>query len=487
MTAYGSFRAPFSGAKDTRIVYHGICYIIENYVAVPWTIEELDEADDFFKTFGPGESQHPFPREIFEKFILENDGFMPVKIESLPEGTVVYPGTPVYQITAEGVYAPLVTFLETILTMVWYPSTVATLSRISKEIIRSHFIDYVDEDSFWKLDFRLHDFGFRGCTCYQQAVIGGSAHLLNFKGSDTLAACWNVKALNNGKPRGSSIPATEHSVMTHFKNEEIAFDHVTKLYTSDSSKVEPIFATVMDSYDYEEALRKYVPMFAKRVVDANGVWILRPDSGDVVVTVIQALEYAEKALLSLNIEGLVYKNSKGKKVLKNINVIQGDGINMDSIIQILKAVVEAGYSPENVAFGMGGGLLQKVNRDTMSFATKLSEAVFDDGTVRPVMKAPKTDGLKVSLPGKMKICMNSLGYPEARTLDEPGDNLFEVVYESGFQTTYKWPIFDEIVDKIEMSYKTMESKINGAPYSETLKSKQKAVLNEIRGKRSLEA
>jgi nicotinic acid phosphoribosyltransferase len=53
--------------------------------------------------------------------------------------------------------------------------------------------------------------------------------------------------------------------------------------------------------------------------------------------------------------------------------------------------LQEGYAAQNMAFGMGGGLLQKVNRDTMSFATKLSHIVYADGRAADVMKRPKTD------------------------------------------------------------------------------------------------
>lgn len=92
-------------------------------------------------------------------------------------------------------------------------------------------------------------------------------------------------------------------------------------------------------------------------------------------------------------------NTKGYKVLRGCGVIQGDGISVNTIGAILDAVLAAGYSAENVAFGMGGGLLQKVNRDTMSFATKLSHVVYADGRERDVMKQPQTDLSKYSLPG----------------------------------------------------------------------------------------
>ena len=474
-TAYGSFRAPFPGANDNRFIFIGMRPIIEKYIAKPWTIDNIIETEAFFNTFGPGGTSHPFPRKIFEKFVMENDGFIPVKIEAVPEGTVAYVGTPVYQISAEGEYSCLVTFLETLLTMVWYPSTVATLSRLCKEIIRVYFDKTVDEDAYWKIDHKMHDFGFRGCTCVEQAIIGGSAHLVNFTGSDTSIACWNVQQnLNNGKPRGSSIPASEHSVMTSWSDEKLAFDHLTQLYKKE------VFATVMDSYDYENALNNIVPMFIERVVDANGLWVLRPDSGDPVETVLQALHAAEKALLSLNREGLVVVNKKGYKVLKNINVIQGDGITMDTIEKILEATTSAGFSAENITFGMGGGLLQKVNRDTMSFATKLSEITDIDGNKIPIMKAPKTDGLKVSLPGEMKVCMNADGYLEARTPEEDGDNLLEVVYDGGYETGHIWPLFDDIVENVEKGYKNLKKKISGPPYSESLKIKQSELLMKIR-------
>ena len=50
-----------------------------------------------------------------------------------------------------------------------------------------------------------------------------------------------------------------------------------------------------------------------------------------------------------------------------------DAVTIDTLNALLKAIKEAGFSAQNVVFGMGGGLLQKINRDTMSFTTKLSE------------------------------------------------------------------------------------------------------------------
>lgn len=120
MVAYGEFRGPYEkDTTDERLVVYGIRYIIENYVARPWTTWDVEMADKFFQTHNAGYTKFPFPKDLFLKFIKENNGYFPVKIEALPEGTVVHPHVPVYQITATGEYSRLVTFLETILTMVW--------------------------------------------------------------------------------------------------------------------------------------------------------------------------------------------------------------------------------------------------------------------------------------------------------------------------------------------------------------------------------
>jgi nicotinic acid phosphoribosyltransferase len=125
-----------------------------------------------------------------------------------------------------------------------------------------------------------------------------------------------------------------------------------------------IFATVMDSYDYQRALDEVVPAVAAQHIAAGGFWVLRPDSGDPCDAVVAALIAAEKAF-GVDI------NAKGYKIPRGVGVIQGDGISACTIDEILQAVHAAGFSAQSVAFGMGGGLLQKVNRDTMAFAVKL--------------------------------------------------------------------------------------------------------------------
>lgn len=96
-------------------------------------------------------------------------------------------------------------------------------------------------------------------------------------------------------------------------------------------------------------------------------------------------------------------------MLKGVGIIQGDGINISILEDIVNAVSEAGFSSQCVAYGMGGGLLQKVNRDTMQFATKLCHITYVDGTVRNVMKNPKNAMSKRSLPGELAVIQTENG------------------------------------------------------------------------------
>ena len=168
--------------------------------------------------------------------------------------------------------------------MVWYPTTVATLSRRCRVIIEKAYRETVDEDAFWSLESRLHDFGFRACTSVEQSIIGGTAHLLNFEGSDTVSAAWYAQfKLNNGKAVASSIPATEHSIMTAHSNEKEAMEKLLNEFGSG------VCACVMDSYDYTNALEVVLASVAKLKLQKGGFLVLRPDSGDPVSVVLQAL------------------------------------------------------------------------------------------------------------------------------------------------------------------------------------------------------
>jgi nicotinamide phosphoribosyltransferase len=175
-----------------------------------------------------------------------------------------------------------------------------------------------------------------------------------------------------------------------------------------------IFAMVADSYNvYEFCKLVGGDSEIKERIDAHGATggfvVIRPDSGDPIEVIPKMLYILEKLYGAP-------KNAKGYKVLNNVRVIWGDGINAQSLETILRTMVDFhGYSADNFAFGMGGGLLQQLDRDTLKFAMKCSsigirvprrsKGEFVEGFVdwRDVFKDPITDPGKASKKGRVTL------------------------------------------------------------------------------------
>lgn len=228
--------------------------------------------------------------------------------------------------------------------------------------------------------------------------------------------------MNQNIPIAESIPATEHSVMTCFNDEKEAILKVIEKFGTN------IFACVMDSYDYSAALRDVLPSIADEKCKKGGLMVLRPDSGVPVDVVLMALRAAEKTFGTRI-------NKKGYKIINGASVIQGDGISYEQIKLILQAVEHEGFSAQTVAFGMGANLLQRVHRDVCSFAIKLSHVTYESHIDKDIMKTPKTDHGKFSLPGQFYLSSNNdsspiVVYPK-EWIEENGNNATRVVYDHG--------------------------------------------------------
>jgi nicotinamide phosphoribosyltransferase len=292
----------------------------------------------------------------------------------------------------------LTSFLETaLLRAVWYPTTVATNSYESKKIILKA-LERTGDPSL--VDFKLHDFGARGVSSFESAGIGAAAHLINFMGTDTITGLLYAREYYNADMAGFSIPAMEHSTVTSWgrENEVEAYRNMLNRY----AKPGAIIAAVSDSYDIYEACKLWGTELKQQIIDSGATLVVRPDSGDPATVVLGCLTILEEYFGST-------VNNKGYRVLNNVRVIQGDGINADSINLILDTIADEGYSADNVAFGQGGALLQQVNRDTMKFAMKCSAAKINGEWV-PVFKDPVTDPGKQSKKGRVTLYKDSKGF-----------------------------------------------------------------------------
>ena len=228
----------------------------------------------------------------------------------------------------------------------------------------------------------------------ESAAIGGCAHLVNFMGTDTVSGLLAAKAYYHEPMAGFSIPAAEHSTITSWgrENEAEAYRNMLRQF----AKPGAIVAVVSDSYDIFHAIREHWgKTLRQEVIDSGATVVVRPDSGDPVAVVHQCMELLDEAFGHT-------VNGKGYKVLNHVRVIQGDGINPTSIRAILERITSAGYATDNIAFGMGGALLQQLNRDTQKFALKCSAARINGHWI-DVYKDPVTDKGKQSKRGRMTL------------------------------------------------------------------------------------
>lgn len=408
------------GGRFARGLFFGLQAFVKAYLLRPITRADIDEADALFAAHGV-----PFFRAGWEHILSAHDGLLPLEIEALPEGMVVPTGTALVQVRNTDPQAYwLTSYMETaLLRAIWYPTTVATLSWQTKQVIRQALVATCDDPEA-QLPFKLHDFGARGVAAHEAAALGGMAHLVNFKGTDTVAALVAARRYYGAEMAGFSIPAAEHSTITAWgrDGEAAAYGNMLAQFAQPGKLV----AVVSDSYDIYRAVSEIWGQQLRETVRQSGATVvIRPDSGtpeDVVPEVLTRLYDA--------FGGRV--NGKGYRVLADcVRVIQGDGVDVDSIGVILQRIQAAGFSTENVAFGMGGGLLQKVNRDTMSFAMKAS-AIEINGAWRDVYKQPVTDQGKHSKRGRLAVVRNATGIQTLRHEALAGQaNLLRPVFRNG--------------------------------------------------------
>lgn len=405
------------GGDFDRTVFFGLQYILKRHLeGVRVSAKDIEEAKSAFAAhFGSGAL---FNEAGWQRIVSVHGGRLPIRIKAVPEGSVIPTRNVLMTIEGTDPEIPWITnYLETLLSQVWYPTTVATLSHSMRGIV-TEALEETGDPSL--ISFKVHDFGYRGSTSDESAGIGGAAHLVNFMGSDTLAGILVARDFYGEPMAGFSIPAAEHSTITAWgkEREADAYRHMLEQFPSG------LVAVVSDSYDIYRACRDlWGKELREQVLARDGTLVIRPDSGDpheVLPKILEILGQAFGATV----------NDKGYRVLNpKVRIIQGDGINLQSLRSILVTLKLRGWSADNIAFGSGGGLLQKVDRDTCKFAFKCS-ATEDGSGWQDAMKDPVTDPGKRSKAGRMKLIRDASGFATVRE-SAPGEDLLETVFENG--------------------------------------------------------
>lgn len=423
------------GGEFAETTFMGLQMMIKKYLLAPVTVEEVEYAfDRLGKHIGPAATAN---KSRWLRLIEKHGGRFPVTIRAVPEGTTV--ATKQVLMTVESTdpeFFWLVGHLEDLLVQLWYPTTVCTFSREMKRTILDGLKQTGTPDL---IGFKLHDFGFRGVSSVESAEVGGLAHLVNFLGTDTMPALEAAKDYYGCDMAGYSIPAAEHSTITSWGRHREADAYANMLDQFPTGLV----AVVSDSYDIENACRNiWGEQLRERVLARNGTVVVRPDSGEPDLTMMKVLRcLGEKFGTTIN--------SKGYRVLPDqIRVIYGDGIDFTMLRRIIYTMKSEGWSVDNAAFGCGGGLLQKMNRDTQRFAFKCSSVVVN-GEQRDVYKQPVGDTKKNSKRGRIKLVVDRTWQdrqvgPVFATVPEsdPRPNELREVYRDGQL------LIDETLDQI---------------------------------------
>ena len=407
------------GGRFDRTLFFGLQIWLKEYLTTPITLEDVAVAKEIWTAHG-----EPFNEEGWKYIVTKHGGRLPVRIKAVPEGSVI----PTHNVLAtientDPACYWLPSYLETqMLRAIWYPTTVATMSWHCKQLIKGSIERTSDNPDI--LAFKLHDFGARGVSSQESAVIGGTAHLVNFMGTDTIAAVLGARTYYNEPMAAFSIPASEHSTMTSWgrENESKAYTNMLEKFGGQGKLV----SVVSDSYDIYNAVENIWGNELKDLVLKSGsTVVVRPDSGDPLTVPVELIRIlADKFGFTVN--------SKGFKVLNPaVRVIQGDGITIESLPQILANLEAAGFAIDNLTFGMGGGLLQQVNRDTQKFAMKTSAALINGKWV-DIYKDPIGDHGKASKRGQLALIReNGKNYETVPREGWAWADLLQPVYENG--------------------------------------------------------
>ena len=385
-------------------VFFGLQYYLQRYLSRPITHDDVDEYEEIAGgILGPNNINTRQFRELADL------GYIPLKIKAVPEGTVCSLKNVLMTVTnTHPDFAWLVNYTETLLMKLWLPITVASNSYRFRRMFNGFADRTVGNRDH--VPFQLHDFGYRGCGSEESASIAGAAHLLSFLGTDTTAAVCFLRnyydAANCERPIGLSVPASEHSVMCAWddQNEDVAaIENMLNVYP------EGIVSIVSDTYNLWTTITEYYcNRFKDIIMSRDGKVVVRPDSGDPPNIICgdpagDTLEEQMGVIRLLDRGFGSQMNEFGFRELDpHIGAIYGDAIFYERAQQILSRLAGMNYASNNIVFGSGGLLLNQWSRDTLKMAIKAAYCEVG-GTPRPIEKQPVTDLGKKSKKGLLRL------------------------------------------------------------------------------------
>lgn len=382
-------------AKDDRMVLYGVTDYIRNNLTKQITFEQIDNAEEFMKTAHAFGGPLAFDRKPWDRVVEEYNGYLPIKIDALPEGSTFYKNEVPVQVTSlDSGFGEISALVEAdLLGMVAHGSTRATMERHMLE----RMVDYAKEDmpnatleeQIFSAQLMVHDFGKRASSVPEEAEFLSKAHQLSFPGTDTFDGAYAAYSENNNQRVGSSVLALAHRIVMGSETEQECFENLRKV-AGDGG----LASYLADTYNFKEAIENKLAPMAKHASETDGgIIVARPDSGNYLENTMQIIETATQ-------NGLYTTQDNGRKAMTNLRFIQGDSMNWKKVTNTMDTQIENGYSSMNCGiFGIGGWMRNTPTRDTLSVAYKLM-AKGDE--IEPTVKLSDTRA-KLSVPGPVQV------------------------------------------------------------------------------------
>lgn len=374
---------------------------------------------------------------------LHELGYLPIKIKAAKEGTLVPIKVPMLTVeNTKPEFFWLTNYLETLMScQLWMPATSATLAFEYRKILEAFALQTNGDTA--GVPFQGHDFSMRGMGSLESALGSSAGHLISFTGTDTIPAILYLENYYNANIEnelvGTSIPATEHSVMcAHGRDEMASYRYLIK-------EVYPngFVSIVSDTWDLWSVLDVVIRGLKEDIMSRDGKVVIRPDSGDPVKIICGdpdgESEFERKGVIEIlwDIFGGTTTSKGYKQLDSHIGAIYGDAITISRCQEMCERLAAKGFASTNMVYGIGSYTYQYNTRDTFGFALKSTFTIVN-GEERKIYKDPKTDnGVKKSQTGLVLVTEQDgvISYTDNLTVTEyeqrKAEDLLEIVFEDG--------------------------------------------------------
>jgi nicotinamide phosphoribosyltransferase len=368
--------------------------------------------------------------------------YLPIRIKAVEEGALVPLRVPM--LTVENTHPKffwITNYIETLMScQLWMTSTSATIALEYRKLLDSYAMETVGNTDF--VGFQGHDFSMRGMGSLESSKLSGAGHLLSFFGTDTIPAIVFHESYYNANIEtelvGTSIPATEHSVMCAYGRDELASYKriITEVYPAGFVSI------VSDTWDLWTVLTEVISKLKEEIMNRDGKVVIRPDSGD-PVDIICGNPNSDNELERKGVVEVLWDvfggtvSDQGYKILdSHIGCIYGDAITVDRCRRICEGLKAKGFASINTVYGIGSFTYQYNTRDTFGFALKSTHVVIN-GEEQNIYKDPATDKdkIKKSLTGRVCVVdQDGLKAIDGLTIEQQNnvkDDLLLTIFEDG--------------------------------------------------------